>query len=381
MKEIIKIFIIYLSRFVLSFFHLFPIKKNQILFIAHSGSNFTCNPKYIYKELLKQKCNYKYIWVLNKNENIENAAIVKYKSLKFYYYFCTSKLIICNYSISAKLPVRKNQILFNTWHGGGGYKKVGVTKIRKEKKRTKKVFDILSKETSYFLSSCKVDTPTLIEAFNLEEKKIQSIGYPRNDIFFDNETNIEQERKRICNLLSIPSDKKILLVAPTFRGEPGYGIAKDTFTLDIKKICSILNEKFAGDFVCIYRGHYYINSEIPEDCINGSDYPDMQELLLISDVLITDYSSCMWDYSFTYKPCFLYTPDLEEYSTTVEFYVPIDKWGFDYAITEEELVTKIQNFDLNKYKKDMIQMHDYFGAFDKGDSAKKAVDLIRNIMN
>ena len=382
MKETIKILKIYLSRFLLSFFHIFPINKKRILFIAFSGKNYTCNPKYIYQEILKHNFDYEYIWVLNnKNEKPENCKIVPYLSLRFYYYFFTSKMIVTNYSISSKLPVRKKQILFNTWHGGGAYKKVGVTKISKEQRRIRKVFEILNKETSYFLSSCKIDTETILDTFHYPNEKMLNIGYPRNDLFFDKTIDIQKEKKRICNQLSINPDKKILLLAPTYRGEAGFGISKDKCSLNVKKVCKALSKKFGNDFVCIYRGHYYVNTNALDNCINGSNYPDMQELLLISDVLITDYSSSIWDFSFTKKPCFLFTPDLLEYSETQEFYVPIDKWGFDYAITEDELINKIMNFDQIKYESDLKVMHDYYGAFDKGDSAKQVVEFIRKIMN
>lgn len=381
MKETIKILLIYITRFVLSIFHIFPIKKNRIVFIAFSGSNYTCNPKYIFKEMLKHDSNYEYIWILNnKNIKLDNCKIVPYKSLKFYYYLFTSKLIISNYSISPKLPIRKKQILFNTWHGGGAYKKVGVTKVHKEQKRIRKVFDILSKETSYFLSSCNIDSGTIMETFYLPKEKVLDIGYPRNDIFFNRSINISTERERICKQLSINPNDKILLVAPTFKGEPGFGKAKDNFSLDVKKICAALSKKFDGNFVCVYRGHYYVNKTIPENCINGNDYPDMQELLLISDVLITDYSSAMWDYSFTYKPCFLYVPDLIEYSKTQEFYVPIEKWGFSYALTEDELIKIIKEYNVNTYTKKINEAHEYYGAFDDGTAAFKVFEKINNIM-
>ena len=331
--------------------------------------------------MIKQNCNYEYIWVLKNKIQLPECKIVSYRSLKFYYYFLTSKLIITNYSISPKFPLRKKQILFNTWHGGGAYKKDGVTKVTKDKRRVTKVFEILSKETSYFLSSCTLDTQSILKTFHLDDQKVLKIGYPRNDLFFDKNIDINQEKKRVCKQLSINPEKKILLLAPTYKGEPGFGVSTLNFNLDTKKILIELEKKFGGNFVCIYRGHYYVNTPALENCINGSDYPDMQELLLISDVLITDYSSSIWDYSFTNKPCFLYTPDLKEYSSTQEFYVPIDKWGFDYALTEDELVTKINNFDLNKYKTNLKQMHEYYGAFDKGDSARKVVDTIRSIMN
>ncbi len=381
MKETFKIFLIYITRFLLSFFHIFPVKKNRITFISFSGSNYTCNPKYIFQEMLKHDCNYEYIWILNNNNaNLQNCKVVPYKSFKFYYYLLTSKLIVSNYSISPKFPIRKKQILFNTWHGGGAYKKVGVTKIHKEQKRIRKVFDILSKETSYFLSSCKIDSQTIMETFYLPKEKVLDVGYPRNDIFFNKSINLSAERERICKQLSINPNDKILLVAPTFKGEPGFGKAKDNFSLDIQKICSVLSKKFEGNFVCIYRGHYYVNKEIPENCINGNDYPDMQELLLISDVLITDYSSAMWDFSFTYKPCFLYVPDLIEYSKTQEFYVPIEKWGFDYALTEEELIDYINNFNNSKYIENVKQAQNYYGAFDDGNASYKIYEMINNLM-
>ena len=106
----------------------------------------------------------------------------------------------------------------------------------------------------------------------------------------------------------------------------------------------------------------------------------MQELLLISDVLITDYSSAMWDYSFTYKPCFLYVPDLIEYSKTQEFYVPIEKWGFDYALTENELINYINDFDDIKYKDKVIQAQNFYGAFDDGNASYKVYEMINNLM-
>ena len=377
MKETLKILLIYISRLILSIFHIFPINKKRILFISFSGISFTCNPKYIFNELVKQNKDYEYIWVLdNKNAAPEKCKVVPYRSLKFYYYFFTSKLIVSNYSISPKLPVRKKQILFNTWHGGGAYKKVGLTKINKEQRRVKKVFDILAKETCYFLSSCKIQTQTIIDTFHLDESKVLNLGYPRNDLFFDKTLDVKNIRTRICNELKIDPSKKILLFAPTYRGQPGFGIATEGVSLDIKTICSALSSRFGNDFVCIYRGHYYLNNSVPENCYDGCTFPDMQELLLISDVLLTDYSSSIWDFSFTKKPCFLFTPDLTEYTQSQEFYEPIDRWGFSYAGTQEQLIEHISNFNQEQYNKNIENAHNYFGAFDKGNSSQQIAQLI-----
>lgn len=377
MAEYIKILIIYFTRFVTRLLFIFPIKKNKVSFISFGGRFFSCSPKYIYLELQKLYGDkLEYIWFFRNIEDKDipgiNIKKIKFLSLKFFYHLATSKYIICNYSMITRPPLRKNQVFINTWHGGGAYKKVGLTNINKEKKRIDITFNILAKDTTYFVSSSKIFTQIMSESMRIPAESFLEIGLPRNDIFFNDYSDI---KTKVYNYFNIDLKTKILLVAPTYRGESGN--ASENMQINISDVISNLEQKFSSNFICLYRGHYYVNNKSLEGTINASSYPDMQELLCAADILITDYSSTIWDFSLTKKPIFLYTSDLDEYSNTREFYTPIEKWGVPFAKNNDELVTKIQKFDYNKYLQDIKENHSYFGSFDEGTACQQLLSYLK----
>lgn len=382
MKEILQICITYVFRFLTRLLFIFPIKKNRISFVAYGGRSFTCNPKYIYNQFIKDDNDkYQLVWHFDNINSKDFTGLkddtqkIKLMTLKSLYYFATSKVIITNFSMIKRPPVRKNQIYINTWHGGGAYKKVGVTNITKDKKRTDITFDLLAKDTTYVISSCEKFTENYIPTMRMPKEKFLEIGMPRNDIFFTDYTEITN---KVRNFYHINDDTKILLFAPTYRGGE-RNKQTDLIEIDIQNAMNSLSMKFNSKFICLYRGHYYVqNKQSLENTLNVSDYPDMQELLCAADVLITDYSSSIWDFSLTKKPCFLFTSDLNEYSSDREFYVPIDKWGFSYAKTNEELSLKIKDFDEKEYQKKLEEMYSYFGSFENGSACKKIFELIES---
>ena len=115
---------------------------------------------------------------------------------------------------------------------------------------------------------------------------------------------------------------------------------------------------------------------MPIEIVDVSEYPDMQELLCACDVLITDYSSSIWDYSFTYKPCFLYVTDLEKYTSERGFGKDIYSWGFPVCKTDEELYQAIINFDEDKFKKKMKKHHEDLGSFEDGYATKRVCEYL-----
>lgn len=378
MKEYIKICLIYINRFIFSFFKVFPIKNNRIFFIAFMGKSFSCNPKAIYEKLISEQSNsFDCVWTLKDTSKFpykNNTKVVKYLSFSFFYYLLTSKFVITNYSISPKFPIRKKQILINTWHGGGAYKKVGLNDIVKEKKRVNLGFNILSKETSYFISSCKIFTDVMSETMRLDKNQFLNIGMPRNDVFFRDYSDIS---KKVRNQYNISTSYGIVLFAPTYRGLPNS--ASENITLNIKDLLLALQEKYNKPFVCFYRGHYYVKASISEDCINTSDYPDMQDLLCAADVLITDYSSSIWDFALTKKPCFLFTPDLDEYASSVKFYTDIKDWGFPICQTNEKLLSTIKKFNYENYKENLIKAKDFYGSYEQGSSSSQVATLLKSL--
>jgi CDP-glycerol glycerophosphotransferase len=107
-----------------------------------------------------------------------------------------------------------------------------------------------------------------------------------------------------------------------------------------------------------------------KNVIDVCDYPDMQELLCGADVLITDYSSCVWDYSFLKRPCFLFVPDKEEYTANTGFYVSVEEWPFMRADTMEELVDNMRNYDEDLAKKEIDNHLQALGSYESGECCK-----------
>jgi CDP-glycerol glycerophosphotransferase len=105
--------------------------------------------------------------------------------------------------------------------------------------------------------------------------------------------------------------------------------------------------------------------------ISASDYPDMQELLYAADILITDYSSSMWDFSLTFKPCFIFAPDLKKYLAEQGFYTPIEEWPFPIAETNEQLIENINNINEEKYKQTVRKHHADLGSYENGTACEQ----------
>lgn len=372
----ISVIIKKLLRFLLHIFWLIPLKKKTFLFISFQGSTIGCSPFYIYEELSKQYPDFKYVWCYNKEkQDSSNIIYVKQKSFLYIFYLLTSKFIINNSSCPTWIPYRKKQIIINTWHGGGAYKRVATDEFKTREIISKEKQS--AKDTTYFISSCKKFTEVMIPATFVPEYKFLNIGMPRNDIFFDvtksSETNI-----KIRELYNISNDDFVVLYAPTYRGS---SLGADSFSsnLDLNLLRESLKNKFNKNIKILFRGHYFFTTDdsINSFDINVSDYPVMQELLCTADMLITDYSSCMWDFSLTKKICMLFAPDIETYIKNRGFYTEPTKWGFPIAKSNNELRELILYFDYNSYSANIDKSFDFMGSFEDGHATLKIIDLLK----
>ena len=387
--QYLKIFVIYCLRIVLRLFYIFPINEKKILFNCYKGRQYSCNPKYIFEYLYENyKDKYQYIWCLDDRGKLPegNKCIktVKYLSLHYCFHLLTAKYYIFNDGINPVFPIRKEQIVVNTWHGGGAYKKTGIGSNTASRKLLKMVWGIRSKMTKYIISSCRLFTQYTAKDFLCEESVFLPIGMPRNDIFFIL-SKYETIKEKVYNYFNIQSKNAIVLYAPTYRGDHKMldnKIFKNLFSsINIGQILKILKEKFKKDFLFLMRSHYvYYDmnkySQLENNIVFASDYPDMQDLLCVADVLITDYSSSMWDFSLTYKPCFIYAPDVEKYSAEQGFYTPVEEWPFPLAKTNDELVKNILQFDKEKYAEAVKRHHADLGSYENGTATKQFCEKI-----
>lgn len=376
----LKLVGIYLIRFLMRGFCLLPVKKKEILFCAYVGKNISCNPMYFNQYLLEQgRTDLSYLWAVQDMEKTwvppeldGKIRLVRVKSFAYFKALMTAGTVVYNLGLplGSLVPKRKKQVWVQTWHGGGAFKAAGkdtsMTPIQKAvEKMTGKQIDI-------FLSSNQRFTDVFPEAVEVEKSHFYNTGLPRNDIFFG---DLTKYRKKVFDYFGIPGNKKILLYAPTFRGD--FYHAEDNGTMAYKRILKALSERFGQEFVVLERKHYAVKPAVSEGVYPASEYPDMQELLAAADVLITDYSSSMWDFALTGKPGFLYTPDLGEYRQERDFYTPIEMWPYPYAENVDDLIRLIRNYEFREEKERRDSFFRLVNNYERGTACRQLKELLK----
>lgn len=363
-------------RFVLRLGHLCPLKRNMVVFESFEGKQQSCNPYYIYKYLRAIYPQGYYVWCLNQKQGAEPCYARG--SARYIWALLRTSVYVTNDSLPDYIPFRKKQYVINTWHGGGAYKKCGIaTRVDWYGLRGLKRSAM---QTSCFISSSVAFTKYISKSFMLDPNRFLPVGMPRNDLFFaPNEVVIANDRVR--KNYGILDDTFVILYAPTFRNTPQD--PRFEFNLNLEQIVRTVRSKFNCKTICfVFRGHHTFknflnrNLEFPEIVIDASSYPQMQELMCASDMMISDYSSSIWDYSFLYRPCLLYVPDLIQYEAERSFYVPIKDWGFPLASNNEELIACISSWNDQDFRQAMEMHHSSLGSYENGTATKQIAELI-----
>lgn len=374
---------IFIFRKLFCVFWIFPIKQNRMLFYSFAGKECSDSPKYI-AQYIEEKYSRKFeiIWTLKEAKRWKSSMesgwkIVTYKSLSHFYYYATSKCIVTNTGPLKVMPRRKGQEIINTWHGGGAYKKTGVNNPYKDKYLALCNRDYGQKDVTLFLTSCKAFTQYIIHEAFLYNGPVLNCGLPRNDVLM--QWDKEELKEKIARRYGIESGRRIVLYAPTWRNYE----TKDVEKINADQVMDACKMRFGGEWVFLYRGHNLSNGvKVCTDThlIDATEYEDMQELLCASDILISDYSSCIWDFSLLKRPCFLYAPDAQRYEETFAFYTPMESWGFPVTRSNEELQERITQFAWEKALDDIEKAHAYFGIQETGRAREKIVEHLCKYM-
>ena len=382
LKLIKNLITTHVMRLLFRVFYVFPIKKNRVLFQSFREKQYSCNPKYISQKLHEMYGDQVEIgWSFRNPEKFaylkdQGVRVMKSRTIEFYKFALTAKVVCVNTYYKPTLPRRKGQYFIRTWHGGGAYKRVG----RMEKlPALKRWYLALQQEgADLYLSSSKAFTDlTLHDSFGYFGE-IFEYGMPRNDILVNGAPKgmIDEVRKEI----GLKEDERLVLYAPTFR----YNTKLDSFGLDYRSLTDALSERFGGKWKCAYRGHHVTfktdHTKSAEGAIDLTDYPDMQKLLLAADVLVTDYSSCIWDMSLMKKPAFLFAPDLKAYTSERDFYTDIHSWPFPLSESNAELKEVIMKFDQEKYISAVDRHHEELGSYETGHAGEMAAKRIFDVM-
>jgi len=365
-----------------------PIDNHKIMMLTSRGS-YNCNPKAVAEEIRRQKLPYKIVWVVRKenlmnHENYpKNLKLVQRGSYDFYKEAATSKVWIDNsvtftYLFTHK---RKKQVLIETWHGSFGLKKFDET-VNNNKYWVKKAYQE-GKMTDYCLTNCKFEEELFRSTF-WKNAEMLPYGHPRNDMLFQMDSKENQKlQNSIRKKYHIDKDTQILLYAPTYREQSGAALVE----LAYDDVVEALEKRFGGKWLIMVRYHFldrlYANlDKTNNNIVNVTNYPDIQDLMLVADIGLTDYSSWIYDYFFTKRPGFLYVPDIDLYTEKDrEFLFPIETTPFPIGKTNKALCEKILNFDEEQYKKDYQVFYDKMQCYEEGHACERLVEKLKEIMS
>lgn len=371
------------------------VDEKFIIFCSFGGASYTCTPKALYEYMVRNK-NYKeytFIWAF-KNvdeykflEDNRNTKVIKINKKEYKKYLAKSKYWIFNYKIPDYLKPKKEQVFVQCWHGTP-LKRLGCDLIHFDNllntmKGMKKRYKIEASKFSYFISPSKFASEKFISAWNLKEIGRENIiieeGYPRNDFLFNYE---EKDILKIKKELGIENDKrKIILYAPTYRSnqhESGVGyVYKEE--IDFKRF----QEKFGDKYIILFRPHYFIANSFDFSKYEGFVYDvskidDINELYIITDVLITDYSSVFFDYANLRKPMIFYMYDLAHYRDESNgFYIDIEKeLPGPIVETQDELEKALENIQNNIYDEKYRKFNKKYNYLDDGNASKRVIKKI-----
>lgn len=351
-----------------------PIQKNKVFFYCYGGMGYRCNCKYIAKKLWEGNYPVEMVWALSGREDKQgipdHIKTVIIGSTEYYKELYTSLIVIENDGKAPFVYKRQGQFCINTWHGYGPFKKVGGALPENDRKLIEEYYSYYD----LFLTASSFYTQIYRDSF-CYHGTILECGAPRNDVFFTD----NQIKERIYQLYNIPSEKGILLLAPTFRYDKSAAFEK--YNMDICQVLHALEKRFQKEYVLMYRFHHQLYESEKRinyftDGIDVTLYPDIQELLVAADIVITDYSSLMWDFSLQRRPVFLYQKDLNEYDQHRGFYAPISQWPYPQAHTQEELLNRIEEFDEESYIQRLNSFLTKYGSCDDGHGAERVANLI-----
>ncbi|MBY0097112.1 bifunctional glycosyltransferase/CDP-glycerol:glycerophosphate glycerophosphotransferase [Mesobacillus maritimus] len=360
-----------------------PMKENYIVFESFLGKNYSDSPRNIYEYITENNLKFKCVWVFNdKNRKIPgDAKVVKRFSLAYYYYLAVSKYWVNNMRQPLHLVKRKDNIFLETWHGTPLKKLVFDMKdVYSANPRYKRDFFLQSRAWDYLLSPNRYSSDIFRSAFKFEKEMLE-YGYPRNDLLYAPDRMVRASQ--IKKALGIPEEKKVVLYAPTWRDDDFYEPGKYKFDLklDLKK----MKDKLGEQYVVALRMHYFIADNLNIEGLEGfaynlSKYDDIAELYLISDILITDYSSVFFDYANLKRPILFYTYDLEKYRDQLRgFYIDFENEAPGPLLkTSGEVIETIQNIELieKTYEKTYEEFYEKFCSWHDGKSTEKIVKRV-----
>lgn len=354
-------------------FGILPLQR-KVVFSSYDGAYFNDSPLEIFREMRSQGLDCRYVWFSKRGDDaIEGARTVPFFSLRACYHLATARIWVDNKRKPLWVRKRKGQFYVQTWHSGLTNKsgegdeeqKLDPAYVRRAKHDSEMV--------DLFVSGSKWQTAHYRRAFWYDGEILES-GLPRSDGLFQPSG---PARAKVCERLGIGPEEKLVLYAPTFRNSHSL----DVYDLDCHRMLDALRARFGGEWKCLVRLHPNIAKlhgayTYDADVLDASDYSDINELILASEWVISDYSSCMFDALEAGKRVALYASDVAEYVNERGFYFTFEELPFHLSETNDDLIDFLMRFDADEYRERGARFLERCGVLDDGNAAGRVVEYL-----
>lgn len=365
----------------------FTARPRQIVFESGIGKQYSDSPKQIYQQMLTDPTfkDYNFIWIYNGYdiEKDKRLKIVKRFSWEYFYYLATSKYWVNNQNFPHYIHKPRHTTFLQTWHGTPLKKMMNdVDDFADKDDGYVPMMNKVNSQWDYLVSPSRYATEKFQSAFH-PKAEILEVGYPRNDVFFMSNTKKNEVLRQLRNMWGI-NNKKVILYAPTFRDNEKTSTGKQDFklNLNIEEMFNALHE----DYVVLFRQHaivktkLYIPDYFKNFFIDVSTFSDVQQLYLLADICVTDYSSVMFDYAITKKPLLFYVYDYEDYKDNLRgFYIDFEAeapgpllYNTKQLIEAVQNIEEVKRISNTKYE----QFYQKYGYIENGTSTKKVIDAV-----
>lgn len=356
-----------------------PVRKNKVVVTSFYGRGYSDNPKAIVDELLTRDAGLDIVWLAKDPDHAgvpQGVRVVPYDTPAAIRELCTARVWVDNCRKGARRK-KTGQYYMQTWHG------FALKRIERD------VADKLNtKENASYAAYAKRDSAqcdlivsdsTFMTGIYRDsfwyDGPIEEFGAPRNDVLI---CPPDDAKQRVQRALHLPEGKRFVLYAPTFRADGSL----DAYGLDYTAVCRACSQRFGGEWIALVRLHPHVMERAKDLKLDGrttfdaTAFDDMQLLLSACDAVITDYSSLMFDFALTGRPCFQFATDIDAYKNDRNFYFPIDETPFPLAKSNEALMQCIAEFDEETRRRDWEMFCRRMGFRADGKASARCADWI-----
>ncbi|OIJ98450.1 CDP-glycerol--glycerophosphate glycerophosphotransferase [Streptomyces colonosanans] len=364
---------------------LLPVRKGTVVFESHLGKQYSDSPRAVYEELRRHRVPVTAIWSYAGARPTgfpKDAELVRRWSWRYLRALARAEFWIDNQGFPLRLAKRPETTYIQTWHGTA-LKKMGFDQPaqRVMSEQAQLSYQEALDRFDHFVVRSEHDVRTLARAYRIPEEKLLRIGYPRNDALVRAARapqTPDPALRRLAERLGVRPHRRVLLYAPTFRARADGGLRAFAFPFDVERFA----DRFGDQYTLLVRSHYLNQVALPPSVagrvIDVTGEGDITPLLLLSDALITDYSSVMFDYALLRRPLVFYAHDWEEYSqdTRGTYFDLLAEAPGPVAHTEDELFAALSDLRTvgARYEARLKEFVDKYGEYDRGDAAARIVD-------